>query len=272
MKRAILLICILSTSSPTLFAQKLEDVGAGLINFLLRNPKSADRMKPEEKIALDIIADLLRTEGQRQHELEYAATGRNQITINTNDGRQAQFVRDQAGKVFLLLDGVIHPISTELVNQSLAVESTPHPEPATNNLKTLEEKYNKRSNDIEIKTLFAYKWRRDFNQNGLPEFNEYRQIKRQFYANESFKLAIAFQTDNGSYLDLVLEIIDDYSGTVKHSERRKIQPGSGSNVFDYDIPNGLSPAGTFILHAKLIGRGSGKLYAAYSDSIQITTK
>lgn len=107
----------LCTPSPA-HAQRLEDVGAGVINFFLRNPKTADRMKPEERIALDIIADLLRTEGQREHELAYAVSTGSQITINIGDGRQAQFVRNTAGDVFLLLEGVIYPIAPEFVNEA----------------------------------------------------------------------------------------------------------------------------------------------------------
>ena len=101
------------------YSQKIEDLGAGVIDFLLRNPKTANKMNDSESIALDIIRDLLKTEGERKHEIEYATAGRNQITINANDGRQAQFVRNEQGKVFLLVDGVIYPIAQELVNEAL---------------------------------------------------------------------------------------------------------------------------------------------------------
>lgn len=123
MKRPTLLAALFSLSLSTAFSQKLEEVGAGVINFLLRNPKTANKMKTEEKIALDIISDLLKTEGQRKHELEYAASGRSQITINSGDGRQAKFVRNQNGDIYLLIDNIIYPIAAEFVNEAAGNES-----------------------------------------------------------------------------------------------------------------------------------------------------
>lgn len=116
MSRVALILTALLVSAPLAHAQRIEDIGAGVISFLLRNPKTADRMKADEKTALEILADLLRTEGQRKHELEYATSTRNQITIQTAAGQQASFVRDTNGTVFLLLDGVIYPIASELVS------------------------------------------------------------------------------------------------------------------------------------------------------------
>ncbi|MFX0139865.1 MAG: hypothetical protein ACFFDN_39860 [Candidatus Hodarchaeota archaeon] len=97
---------------------KPKTVATAVIEFLLRNPKTADKMNPTEQIALDIIGDLLKTQDQREHEIEYATAGRGQLTINTTDGRQAQFVRDESGNIYLVMDGVIHPIAQELVNQA----------------------------------------------------------------------------------------------------------------------------------------------------------
>ncbi|GAJ21052.1 unnamed protein product, partial [marine sediment metagenome] len=45
------------------FSQKVEEVSAAVINFLLENPKTADKMKPSEGIALKIISDFLKTQG-----------------------------------------------------------------------------------------------------------------------------------------------------------------------------------------------------------------
>lgn len=75
-------------------------------------------MNATETVALDIIGDLLKTESERKHQLEYANAGRNQITINTDDGRQAQFVKNEQGKIFLLVDGVVYPIAQNLVNEA----------------------------------------------------------------------------------------------------------------------------------------------------------
>jgi len=117
MKRISLLflisICVINS-----FAQEVEDVGAGIIEFLLRNPKTANKMNKTESITLDIIGGLLKTEAERKRQLEYATVGRDQIIINTNQGNQAQIVKDTNGNIYLLYEGVIYPIAQELLQQA----------------------------------------------------------------------------------------------------------------------------------------------------------
>ena len=121
---------------------KSKTVAAAVIDFLLGNPKTADKMKPTEKLALDIIGDLLKTQGQREHELEYATAGRSQTTINTTDSRQAQFVKDESGNIFLVIDGVVHPIAQELINQASNIPSMGNATLLPYNLKGLESRFN----------------------------------------------------------------------------------------------------------------------------------
>lgn len=122
MKRIILILSILVFSTSYSLSQQLEDVGAGVIDFLLRNPKTANKMNSTETVALDIIGDLLKTQSQRKHQLKYASESRSQITINSNDGRQAQFVKDESGKVYVIIEGVISPVAEQLVNQAKNLE------------------------------------------------------------------------------------------------------------------------------------------------------
>ncbi len=129
---------------------KPKQVGVAVIDFLLRNPKTADKMKTHEKIALDIVGDLLKTQDQREHELEYATAGKNQLTINTNDGRQAQFVKDESGNIYLVFEGVIHPIAQEFINQARNIPSIDNAILPPYNLKGLESRFN--SNPTEIVT------------------------------------------------------------------------------------------------------------------------
>jgi len=117
MKRIPTVFLIISLFSMS-YTQKIEDVGAGVIEFLLRNPQTANRMNQTQSVALEIIGDLFRVEGERKHKLEYASSGSNHITINTQDGNQAQFVETLSGEVFLLANGIIYPISQELINQA----------------------------------------------------------------------------------------------------------------------------------------------------------
>lgn len=121
---------------------KPKQVTAAVIDFLLRNPKTANKMKPHERTALDIIGDLLKTQDQREHEIKYATAGRNQLTINTTDGRQAQFVKDESGNIYLVLDGMVHPIAQELINQASNIPTIDNATLSPYNLRGLESMFN----------------------------------------------------------------------------------------------------------------------------------
>jgi len=121
---------------------KSKEVGAAVIDFLLRNPKTANKMNSNERTALNIISDLLKTSGQREHEIEYAIAGRSQTTINTTDSRQAQFVKDGSGNIYLIVDGVIHPIAQELINQASSILSIDNATLLPYNLNGLESMFN----------------------------------------------------------------------------------------------------------------------------------
>ena len=121
---------------------KTETVAAAVIDFLLGNPKTADKMKPTQKLALDIIGDLLETQGQREHEIEYAIAGRSQTTINTTDNSQARFVKDGSGNIFLVIDGVVHPIAQEFINQARNISGIGNATLPPYNLNDLESMFN----------------------------------------------------------------------------------------------------------------------------------
>ncbi len=99
-------------------AQSAEEMGAAVVNFLLRNPTTANRTKPDERAALEVIRDLLTTQAQRAHELDYARAGTDNIIIQSGDGRRSQLVRNQSGDVFLVVDGVIYPVALTLVSEA----------------------------------------------------------------------------------------------------------------------------------------------------------
>lgn len=122
MKKILNIIFIISLFSVS-YSQNMEDIGAGVIDFLLRNPQTANRIDRSQSIALDIIGDLLRVEGDRKHQLEYASSGRNQITINTGNSNQAQFVRTVEDSIYLLVNDVIYPISQGLIHQAMEIEN-----------------------------------------------------------------------------------------------------------------------------------------------------
>ncbi|MFK5972223.1 MAG: hypothetical protein QM485_02985 [Flavobacteriaceae bacterium] len=57
-----------------------------------------------------------------KHQLEYASAGSNQVTISTNNGIQARFVKDPKGNIYLLIDNVVYPIASELVAEAKTID------------------------------------------------------------------------------------------------------------------------------------------------------
>ena len=126
MKAKILILGILVTFVTSIaFSQNdptkngtIETVGAGVIDFLLSNPKTANKLNATQETALSTLGDVLRIFGERKHQVNVANAGRDQIVINSNDGRQITVVADSQGNMYVLKDGVIYPIAQSLVNQA----------------------------------------------------------------------------------------------------------------------------------------------------------
>ncbi|TFH64575.1 MAG: hypothetical protein E4G91_05340 [Candidatus Zixiibacteriota bacterium] len=254
------------------YSQKIEDVGAGVIDFLLRNPKTADKMKSDEKIALDIIGDLLKTEGQRKHELEYATSGRNQILIQSSDGRQAQFVKNENGKVFLLLDGVIYPISQELVEEAsgrdkpaaTSVNSTT-PDFAATESWFEQPPYDLHDAFNSVCPLFTFKWADDFDDDGNLDFDEFRQLKKTFFDNENFRIAIPYRTRSDFCGRISWTIYDGYTGAVVKSGAWRVGADSWGGCQYCVISSNELPLGSYTVNAKLIDECSDVVVANNTD-------
>jgi len=118
MKKTVLILTTILISFFSVQGQTWETIGSGVADFLLSNPKTADKMKPGQQVALSIIGNLLKTAGQRKHELNVAEAGRTQMNFNTNSGQQLQLVMDANGSVYALSNGIIYPISQNIVNQA----------------------------------------------------------------------------------------------------------------------------------------------------------
>jgi len=274
MTTKLLVLCLftLTVASPA-SAQANPDVGSAVVKFLLGNPKRADRMSTDQRLALDILSDLLSTEGQRQHQLNYAAASRNQITINTQGGGQAQLVRNEAGGVFLLVEGVIYPIATELVNQALA-PATGGPSPPASLTQTVDlDKIKKAFGGFwtlsfeGIRAVFAFAWFRDVAGNGA-EFEDFHGIANAFYDSDNFKITGMFGANKGAKWEI--EIVDERSGEIKLTFDGLMDDVKGGAQLPFaEVTAGALPPGNYVVYAKLHkpqGRGS---YAPSSMRIAI---
>jgi hypothetical protein len=72
MKKIFLVFYITLLTTSFLFSQQLETIGAGVAEFLLSSPSTANKMNADQQIALSIIGKLLETAGQRKHEINVA--------------------------------------------------------------------------------------------------------------------------------------------------------------------------------------------------------
>lgn len=274
MKTVCFLLLFLSVSS-SLFSQNIEDLTAAGIDFLLRNPKTANKMDPGAAVALDIIGDLFKSQSERKFQLEYANANRDQIIVNTSNGKQAQLVKNENGKVFLLVDGVIYPISQELVNQATLSNYS-----GTNtydedfneiNLENLKNKYSENSNTYKIQAVFPFKWWRDFNGNGAMDFDEIKQIKRKYYDNENIIIAIVYTLPANSDSKIITEIINEYTGTSVQSFEEDVSCDNSCSFVNHSNciePGDLNP-GTYIIYSKLVDRNSNKVVSSNNETIKI---
>ena len=273
MKQIILIVLIAVFSSSSLYSQKIEDFGAGVIDFLLRNPKTANKMKAEEAIALDIIGDLLKTTSERKHQLEYASAGKNQITINTTDSRQAEFVKNEQGQVFLLMDGVVYPIAQELVYEAQGINQNQQTKiiNSVNNYESssLKNTYQKQmENKNEVLSMFSYKWHKDFDRNGLS-FNEFHQVQNEFYNNENFKIVAKLSTLDASF-NLCLEFYNEYTGEKVESRCAWVNPTKNPTLEFFSICSNELPVGVYLVNLKLMDtHGQNKQFSFIQDKIKI---
>lgn len=280
--KIIYLLSVLTFLTQISFAQIIEDVGAGVIDFLLRNPTTANRMNTSEAVALDIIGDLLTTSSVRKHELKYATAGSNKIVINNNDNRNAELVKDVHGRVYLLVDGTIYPISEELVQQATisnysinAGNSITLLEPY--NLSILRTSYVSHKGRYMINSIFAYKWCKDLNGDRRLEFDEFKGVKR-VRDLEDFYIAVilhidcrsSFNVDGG--LKLLLEVLDNRTGDliVRDSQIVK-ERGTQAFMFPFTSSNmGMIefPA-ILLLQVKLIYMRKNMVLDSMIEKIQI---
>lgn len=145
----------------SLTAQIEEEVGAGVIEFLLSNPKTANRMNATDEAALNILGKLLRTQSNRKHELNVANTGKTQMVIQGENGSNATLVQDNSGNVYLLSNGTIYPLAQSLVNQAKEQNYTMQEVSSSNlpayNINMLSQQFNSNNISTERKSVVLNK-------------------------------------------------------------------------------------------------------------------
>ena len=153
------LIFIFSNS----YSQGWETMGKGVINFLLTNPKTANRTNATEAAALNVIGDLLSISAQRKHDINVANAGRSEIVINASGNNNATVYSDIHGNIYLLYNGTIYPVSAGLINQAKNEYETPSIKNATlpgYNLSTLKNEFESDRKVLTYKYSATKRWER----------------------------------------------------------------------------------------------------------------
>ncbi|PCH69167.1 MAG: hypothetical protein COC06_08140 [Bacteroidales bacterium] len=152
MRKIFTVICLLLMVFIT-YSQKLETIGAGVLDFLIDEKSSTSKkFNGTEQAAMRVIGNLLNKSANRKHDLNVANAGRREIILNTNTGVQATLYADKEGKLYLLYNGLIHPISSSLVerakseNGSSSIETPKEIENSTLNAYNIE----------KLKTEYAF--------------------------------------------------------------------------------------------------------------------
>ena len=117
MRHLVLLICFSYIISGA-FSQAFETVGAGVIDFLVSNPTTANRMNSTEKAGLTVMGNLLNIAGQRKHDMNIATAGRQQVIIQETTGKQAEIALDPDGNMYVYYNGMVVPLNSSIIKQA----------------------------------------------------------------------------------------------------------------------------------------------------------
>lgn len=196
----------------------IETASAEAINFLLTCPKTANEMNSTQEAALTTLRTVLQIFGQRKHEVNVANVGKDQIIINSNDGRQVTVVMDTQGNMYLLQNGVIYPIAQSLVNQAkneTPISANSYATLQPYDLNTLQNEFLGLCKMTTLKKIITFNWYKDFNGDGLMDFSEYENIKRTFRVREQISVSFSWAVwDYEGDLSLTVQIFNDINGTI----------------------------------------------------------
>jgi len=338
--------------------QTWESIGSGVADFLISNPKTANRMDEDEQIALGIIGDLLNLTSNRKHEINVAHAGKTQINLQTNSGQKLQLVSDANGKIYVLSNNIIHPISNNVISEAkeyVLNQESGYMDYVRNNASSkkqvlmlpdynilkirdiwecqpkteyslikadktigIKELWDKYGNNIytksrktyynfidcnqpqcspkqieknrlkfkskngylnlyfshylytltivtQFKGTFVASWSKDFNNNGSFEFDEFKDIRRNYYENESFVIVsdIYFQYP----FTKSIAVMEQLSGNLVYSQTFKNLQNSNSENF-YFKSNSLKP-GIYMYNISFKEETTGYEIKTISDQFQI---
>lgn len=253
MKKIIVLPLVFALFIET-SAQDYNKIGAAGISFLLNSNSGQKNLNHDEKVALSILGAFLNEKSNRQHEMNVANASSSKI-VYTTSGEQIQLVRDAQGNVYLLQNGIIHPVSNQVISMATVSEyadtKTEIDNYSSTDRNSLRRAFSYTDNHNKkfsfIKYSFLYREYKDINNNSYADFDDFLGLSR-IVKNNDIKLHIAVGYWNSTKtgpLKLKLTIYKDgdevyydihdcdYGDRVSMFHIRTFPLGTG--IFEYEI-------------------------------------
>ena len=120
----------------------------------------------------------------------------------------------------------------------------------------------------EINSAFSFKWVDDFNQDEKLTISEFRHVKRNFFDNENFQIAIAYELQEDVNAEILVDLINDYSG-VRVLSLKKERLKQGQRIIFFTISAGQLTKGKYLVDIKIIDRERDVLLSRIFEKILI---
>ncbi len=129
---------------------------------------------------------------------------------------------------------------------------------------------------FRIKTAFPYIWSGDLDANGTVEFSEFQGISSTYLDEDTFRIAINYETAYQSNDIIYLNLIDQQNGKIIYVDSSFISWNNAVNKLAYFIippfkSNNLN-AGDYQYQIKIINQESDSVRAGYANRLTIKSK
>ena len=230
----------------------LNDTGSDVINFLLSCPDSANTVNTIDSVALDLIGWMLCINCETVHELLFYDKSSKKLLIPNRENRQAELHQDPTtGKLYLILDNRIYPVSEGLRLQALknsrAMVPDDHLAPYDPDelVKTLKGDHKR----DEICMIFSCNQAGEV-KDDMDLETDFHNLKRSFHIDEEVYVVINYHmdlTDDESNLFLTFRLCDEYENQVFYVYTATLS--KENNYFWWRIYN--HQPGRYVIHAIL---------------------
>jgi len=120
--------------------------------------------------------------------------------------------------------------------------------------------------ELDEMGLFTAKWVKDLNNNSKYEFNEFNDIRRNFYENENFVIGVGLHSPE--IYNVTLTILEQLTG----KEKTRLTMESNGKYFDhcyFNIFGQILGPGIYVYHVSFTSSDSKNEIKSLSDKFQV---